>query len=131
MSSRKLSRAERRRQLRDDRKEPEPDQIATVAYTVGRLEGFIDGYIIGKVGIESYRSDAIQEMLSLLPDPHCQDPECCPCRLAMEAVGYSMDADNEEEAYRIGRETMLDPKPPAHIAEGEQPVQPRRLRMTP
>ncbi len=131
MSSRKLSRAERRRQLRDERKELDPDQIAIVAHTVGRLEGFIDGYIIGKVGIESYRGEAMQEMLSLLPDLHCQDPECRPCRLTMEAVGYSMEAESEEEAYRIGRETMLDPKPPAHIAEREQPVQPRRLRMTP
>ena len=131
MSSRKLSRAERRRQLRDERRELDPDQIALIAHTVGRLEGFIDGYIIGKVGIESYQGEAVQEMLSLLPDIHCQDTECRPCRLAMEAVGYSMEAENEEEAYRIGRETMLDPKPPAQIFEQQQSAEPRRLRMTP
>ena len=67
MSSRKLSRAERRRQLRDERRELDPDQMAIIAHTVGRLEGFIDGYIIGKVGIESYRAKPSRKC-----SPSCQ-----------------------------------------------------------
>ena len=139
MSSRKLSRAERRRRLRDERKEPEPpfgddldtDDVALMSYSVGRLHGFVDGYIIGKIGISGYLEDAIQEMVNLLPEPHCEDTECYPCRLAMEAVGYFMQAESDEEAYHLGRNTMLDPEPPAHLLEREQSAQPTRLRMTP
>ena len=139
MSSRKLSRAERRRRLRDGRKEPElpfgddpdVDDVVAISYSVGRLHGFVDGYIVGKIGMSGYLEDAIQKMVNLLPEPHCEDTECYPCHLAMEAVGYFMQAESDEEAYRLGRKTMLDPEPPAHIAEREQPVQPRRLRMTP
>ena len=139
MSSRKLSRAERRRRLRDERKEPESpfgddldaDDVAAISYSVGRLHGFVDGYIIGKIGISGYLEDAIQEMVALLPEPHCEDTECYPCHLAMEAVGYFMQAESDEEAYQLGRKTMLDPDPPAHISERQQSTEPRRLRMTP
>lgn len=139
MSSRKLSRAERRRRLRDGRREPglpfgddlDVDDVAAVSYSVGRLHGFVDGYIVGKIGISGYLEDAIQEMVGLLPEPHCEDTECYPCRLAMEAVGYFMQAESDEEAYRLGRKTMLDPEPPAQISERQQSTEPRPLRMTP
>ena len=139
MRNRKLSRAERRRRLRDGQKQTEgpfgddldTDDVAAISYSVGRLHGFVDGYIIGKIGISGYLEDAIQEMVNLLPEPHCEDVECYPCHLAMEAVGYLMEAESDEEAYRLGRQTMLDPEPPAHISELQQPTEPRRLRMTP
>lgn len=135
MSSRKLSRAERRRQLRDERKEPGSpfgdDIDAAISFTVGRLQGYVDGYIVGKIGISGYLEDAIQEMVNLLPQPHCEDTDCYPCRLAMEAVGYFMQAESDEEAYSLGRKTMLDPEPPAEFLERQQSTEPRRLRMTP
>ena len=139
MNTRKLSRAERRRQLRDERKEPgsrlpddlSADDIAAISHTVGRLAGFVDGYIIGKVGISSYRDEAIQEMVDLLPEPHCEDTECYPCRLAMEAVGYFMQAEDDDEAYQLGRETILNPKPPEQFAEMERTTGTPRLSMGP
>ena len=140
MRDRKLTRAERRRQLRDERKEPgapledtlDADDIAAISHTVGRLAGFIDGYIIGKVGISSYQDEAIQEMVALLPEPHCEDSECYPCRLGMEAVGYFMQAENDEEAYRIGRETVIENKPSEQIVERQRTTtEPPRLRMEP
>ena len=139
MSSRKLSRAERRRRLRDGRKETtelfgddlDTDDVAAISYSVGRLHGFVDGYIIGKIGIAGYQEEAIQEMVNLLPEPHCEDVECYPCHLAMEAVGYFMQAESDEEAYNLGRKTMLDPEPPAQFAERQPATEPRRLRMTP
>ena len=139
MSNRKLSRAERRRQLRDERKEPEPflsgdpdpEQMPLVAYSVGRMEGFMDGYIIGTVGVETYQSDAVQEMISAFPESHCEDEECYACRLAMEALGYCIGAESEEDAYSVGREAILNPKPLPQFAEWQQPNDPTRLRMTP
>ena len=107
------------------------DDIAAMSYSVGRLHGLVEGYIVGKIGISGYLEDAIQEMVNLLPEPHCEDTECHPCRLAMEAVGYFMQAESDEEAYRLGRKTMLDPEPPAQISERQQSTEPRRLRMTP
>ena len=137
MSSRRLSRAERRRRLRDERKEPglpfgddlDVDDVAAISYSVGRLHGFVEGYIVGKIGISGYLEDAIQEMVNLLPEPHCEDIECYPCRLAMEAVGYFMQADSDEEAYQLGRKTMLDPEPPAQFAERQRATGTPRLRM--
>ena len=70
-------------------------------------------------------------MVSLLPEPHCEDTECYPCHLALEAVGYFMQAESDEEAYRLGRKTMLDPEPPPQLAEWQQSNEPMRLRMTP
>ena len=139
MNTGKLTRAERRRQLRDERKEPElappddlgPDDIALISHTVGRLAGFVDGYIIGKIGISSYRDEAIQEMVELLPEPHCEDTDCYPCRLAMEAVGYFMQAEDDQEAYQLGRETILNPKPPEQFAERQRATGTPRLSMGP
>ena len=135
MSTRKLTRAERRRQLRDERKEPgappDAEEVAFISHTVGRLAGFVDGYIIGKVGIASYRDEAIQEMVNLLPEPHCEDTECYPCRLAMEAVGYFMQAEDDDEAYQLGRETILNPQPPERFAERHRATGTPRLSMGP
>ena len=139
MNTRKLTRAERRRRLRDERKDlPAPfeddldaDDIAAISHTVGRLAGFVDGYIIGKAGISSYQDEAIQDMVALLPEPHCEDAECHPCRLAMEAVGYFMQAESDEEAYRLGRETMIENKPPEQVVEPQRTTETPRLRMGP
>ena len=139
MRNRRLTRAERRRRLRDERKEPgapfdadlDADDIAAISHTVGRLAGFIDGYIIGKTGISVYRDDDVQEIVQLLPEPHCEDIECRPCYLVHEAVGYFMQAENDEEAHRIGRETILEGQPPEQIAELQRTAQTPRLTMGP
>ena len=125
MTSRRLTRAERRRQTRSLQKDlssASPDQqdadnLASVVHSFGRLEGFCDGYIIGKLGIEFYRLESTQEMISRLPDLHCEDPECRFCRTIGEAVGYFIEADNDDEAYRKGHHVLTTDTLTTEIAQ--------------
>ena len=139
MAERKLTRAERRRQRREAQKEPaspfpddlDPGEIAAMSSVVSRVAGFCEGYIVGKIGIEGYHEPDVQEVVELLPQPHCEDRSCRACRLAMEGIGYYFDAENDEEAYHLGRDTLEGIRPPDEVLDRQRLTSPMRLSMRP